>query len=145
MVGQLQLTVDHSPAPTKQSLLPWNLLYSESTQTPTEFILPSTYLLTASHYARHSHHATLEFPRQSISSTSSNVFIQWVPGNSNISGNGLANRAAKEATTVASDTIHSTPMSCAFQVIDEFFHDHLPSHVQTSKIYQHPKASTNLQ
>ena len=83
--------------------------------------------------------------RQCISSISSSIFMQWVPGHSNIPGNDLTGRAAKEATTIEPDTIHPTPLSCAFQVINELFHDSPPSHTRTSKIYQHHKTSTDLQ
>ena len=83
--------------------------------------------------------------RKCISSTSSSIFIQWVPGHSNIPGNDLAVTAAKESTIIESDTIHPTPISCAFQVINEFFRDEPPSHARTSEIYQRCKTSIDLQ
>ena len=83
--------------------------------------------------------------RQCVSSISSSIFIQWVQGHSNIPGNHLADRAAKEATTIEPDAIHPTPLSCVFQVINELIRDGPPSHARTSEIYQHHKTSTDLQ
>ena len=68
-----------------------------------------------------------------------------MPGHSNIPSNDLADRAAKEATTIESNTIHPTPLSCVFQVINELFCDDPPSHARTSKIYQHCKTLNDLQ
>ena len=72
------------------------------------------------------------------------VFIQWVPAHSNIHSNDLADRAEKEGTIIESDTIHPTPVSCAFQVINDLFCNDPPSHVQISKICQQRKASIDL-
>ena len=83
--------------------------------------------------------------RQCTSSISSSIFIQSVPEHSNIPGNNLANRAAKEATTIESDTIYPTPLSCAFQVINELFRDGPPLHARKTKIYEDRKTSTDLQ
>ena len=82
--------------------------------------------------------------RQCISSISSSIFIKWVPGHPNIPGNNLADRAVKEATTIESDTIYPTSISCSFYVINKLFRDNPPSHAQTSKIYQHCKTSIDL-
>ena len=46
-----------------------------------------------------------------INSILSSVFIQWIPGHSAIPGNDLADKAAKEATSIATDTI--LPISLA--------------------------------
>ena len=53
--------------------------------------------------------------RSCISSILSSIFIQWIPGHSAILGNDLADKAAKEATTIATNTI--LPVSFSFQVI----------------------------
>ena len=87
---------------------------------------------------------------QCISSISSTIFIQWMRGHSNIPGNDLADRAAKEDATVDSDTICPIPISCALQVINKFFCYDFPSHVRASEIYQHwdferPTTTTKLQ
>ena len=82
---------------------------------------------------------------QWISFISSSTFIQWVPGHLNIPGNKLADRAVKETTTIESGTIHSTPVSCTFQVINDLVFDDPPSHGRTNQLYQHRKTSTDLQ
>ena len=82
---------------------------------------------------------------QCISSISSSIFIQRVPGHSNMPGNELADRATKEAATIESDTIHSIPISCIFQVINDFFCEDPPSHARTNEIYQHRKTRTDQQ
>ena len=111
----------------------------------TQFILPSPSALATNLYVRHSLHATFTTSIcQSISSISSTVFIQWVPGHSNFPGNDLIDRAAKEAITIKSDTLHPIPISSAFKVINKLFSDDPLSHVWTSKIYQHCKTLIDL-
>ena len=83
--------------------------------------------------------------QQCISSISSSIFIQRVPGYSNMPNNELADRATKEAATIESDTIHSIPISCTFQVINDLFCEDPPSHTRTNEIYQHRKTRTDQQ
>ena len=45
-----------------KKFLPWNLLFIESPQTSTQSRLTSLSALTANHYVRYHHHATLEPP-----------------------------------------------------------------------------------
>ena len=54
-----------------------------------------------------SYHQILVPPQftNSINSISSSIFIQWIPGNSSIPGNKLANKEAKEATYIDTNTI----------------------------------------
>ena len=49
-------------------------------------------------------------------------------------------QSSKEATAIESDSIHPTPISWAFQVINELLHDDPPSHART-----HTSTSTDLQ
>ena len=67
-----------------------------------------------------------------ISSISSSIFMQWIPGHSAIPGNDLAEKAAKEATTISTNTI--LPVSFSFC-------DNPPAHERVALIYEHQKAS----
>ena len=75
----------------------------------------------------------------SINSISSSVFIQWVSGHSVPCQ--VKIRAAKEATTIASDTVHPVSFSSSIQVINETICDALLSHELVALMYQHRKAS----
>ena len=77
----------------------------------------------------------------SINSISSSIFIQWIPSHSAIPGNNLANKAAKEATTIATDTILSVFLSSSIQAINETIRDALPTHQQVVLVYQYSKVS----
>ena len=57
----------------------------------------------------------------------------------------IRQRISSISSSIEPDTIHPTPLSCVFQVINELFCDGLPSHARRSKIYQHHKTSTDLQ
>ena len=74
----------------------------------------------------------------------SSIFIQWIPGHSTIPGSDLANKAAKEAATIVTDTIHPVSFSSSIQVINETIHDALPSRERVALIYQHRKASRDV-
>ena len=62
-----------------------------------------------------------------------------MPGHSNNPGNDFSVRTTKKVTTIKSDTIHPTLISCALHVISELFRDDSPSHIQ------HRKTSIDLQ
>ena len=76
-----------------------------------------------------------------ISSISFSIFIQWIPGVSSIPGNDLAKKAAKEATSIATDTILLVSLSSSIQVINETIRDALPTHEQITLVYQHRSVS----
>ena len=77
----------------------------------------------------------------SINSISSSILIQWIPGQSAIRANKLANKAAKEATTIATDAMHPVSFPSFIQVSNETISNTLPSHERIALIYQHQKAS----
>ena len=64
----------------------------------------------------------------SINSISFSIFIQWISGHSPIPGNVLAHKAAKEATTITTDTILLVSFSSSIQVINETICDDLSTH-----------------
>ena len=77
----------------------------------------------------------------SINSISSSIFIQWIPGHSPIPDNDLANKAAKEATTIATDTILLISLSSSIQVINETIRYAPPIHKPVASVYKHRRVS----
>ena len=77
----------------------------------------------------------------SINSISSSIFIQWIPGHSPIPDNDLADKAAKEATTIATDTILSISLSSSIQVINETIRDAPPIDKRVASLYKHRRVA----
>ena len=76
-----------------------------------------------------------------IKSILSSIFIQWITGHSAIPGNDLADKAAKEATTIATNTILPDSFSSSIQVINDSIRDNPPAHERVALIYKHQKTS----
>ena len=72
-----------------------------------------------------------------INFISSSIFIQWIPGHSANPCSDLANKAAKEPTTVATDTIFSISLSSSIQVINKMIRDAPPIHEQVASVYHY--------
>ena len=80
----------------------------------------------------------------SISSISSAIFIQWIPGPSSIAGNDLADKAAKKATIIATDTALLIPLSSSIQIINKTIRDAPPTQEQVAAVYKHRRVSQDV-
>ena len=130
------------PAPMRRKQLPWNLHYPGHSPRPT--ILQSPYSCADSKSlceALISSHSQTFSIHNSINSILSSIFIPWIPGHPAIPGNDLADKAAKEATTITTDTILPIFLSSSIQVIEETICDVPPTRKQVASVYQHERVS----
>ena len=79
--------------------------------------------------------------QSSVNAILSSISIQWIPSHSVIRGNELADKAAKESTTFATNTILPVSFSSSIPAINETIRDDPLTPERVALIYQHQKAS----
>ena len=75
----------------------------------------------------------------SINSILFSISIQLIPCHSDIPRNELTDKAAKEATAIATNTILPASFSSSIQVIKEMIRNDSRTHERVALIYQHQK------
>ena len=135
--GQTFTSSCEEEAATMESALSWTLTNANHHSITILFYTDSKSLceaLISSHPRTFSIH-------NSINSISSSILIQWIPGHSAIPGKDIADKAAKEATTIDSDTILPISLSSSIQVINETIRDAPPIHERVASVYKHRRVS----
>ena len=79
--------------------------------------------------------------QSSVNAILSSISIQWIPSHSVIRGNELVDKAAKESTTFATNTILPVSFSSSMPAINETIRDDPLTPERVALIYQHQKAS----
>ena len=135
--GQTFTSSYEEEAPAMESALSWTLINAKHHPITILFCTDSKSLceaLISSHLPTFSIH-------NSINSTSSSIFIQLIPGHSTIPGNDIVDKATKEATTIAADTILPIFLFSSIQVINETIRDATPIHERVASLHKHWRVS----
>ena len=128
----------------RKKQLPWNLHYLGHSPMPTIIESPYSFAQTVSPCVKPSSHHILERSPSTIPSISSSIFIQWIPGHSFIPDNDFPDKAAKEATIIATDTILPISLSSSIQVINEMICGAPPIHERVAAVYKHRRVSRDV-
>ena len=85
--------------------------------------------------------ARVDGVRMLLNTIQTHIIIPWIPGHSNIPGNDLADRAAKQATELPSSADLPIAFSSALNVIKKVIRDPAIAHDRTREIYTHYRPS----
>ena len=130
--GQTFTSSYEEEAPAMESAVSWTLINANHHPITILFCTDSKSLceaLISSHLPTFSIH-------NSINSTSSSIFIQSIPGHSTIPGNDIVDKATKEATTIAADTILPIFLFSSIQIINETIRDATPIQERVASLHK---------
>lgn len=83
----------------------------------------------------------ISFIHDFINSIFSSIYIQWIPRHSDILGNELVYKAAKEAFSIVTNTILPVYLSSSLQVINDKIPGNSLTHDRVAQMYQYRNIS----